>query len=79
MELPKATTPSKISGVIRSTDSVAQTVTLETGRIYHSEAKLDLTKLASGDKVTVTFTEADGKLLTSNVAISPSPEKGNKP
>jgi len=70
MKTPQATTPTKISGVIRSTDAVARTVTLETGRIYHSQAKIDLTKLASGDRVTVTFTETDGKLLTSNVSIT---------
>ncbi len=70
MKTPQASTPSKISGVIRSTDAAARTVTLETGRIYHSEAKLDLSNLASGDRVTVTFTESDGKLTTSNVSIS---------
>lgn len=70
MNTPQATTSAKISGVIRSTDAVAQTVTLETGRIYHSEAKLDLTKLASGDRVLLTYTETDGKLLTSDVTIS---------
>ena len=32
-----------------------------------------------GRRNEVSFTEADGKLLTSNVSISPAPEKGNTP
>ena len=60
----------RISGVIKSTDATARTVTLETGRIYHSEVKMDLSQLKSGDKVTVTYTEADGKMNTSAVTLT---------
>jgi len=61
---------SRISGVIKSTDATARTVTLATGRIYHSEVKMDLSQLKSGDEVTVTYTEADGKMNTSDVTLT---------
>ena len=60
----------KVSGTIKSTDAKARTVTLETGRIYHSEARLDLSRFKSGDKVSVTYTETDGKMTTSAIALS---------
>lgn len=59
----------KVSGTIKSTDSKARTVTLETGRIYHSEARLDLSRFKSGDKVNVTYTETDGRMTTSDVTL----------
>ena len=59
-----------VSGTIKSTDAKARTVTLETGHIYHSEAKLDLSQFKSGDKVKVTYTDADGKLTTSDVSLN---------
>ena len=59
-----------VSGIIKSTDAKAQTVTLETGRIYHSEAKLDLSDFKSGDKVKVIYTEADGKMTTSAISLA---------
>lgn len=58
-----------VSGTIKSTDAKAQTVTLETGRIYHSEAKLDLSGFKSGDKVKVTYTEDDDKMITSDISL----------
>lgn len=61
----------KTSGRIRSTDAVARTVTLETGRIYHSETRLDLSNFKSGDHVNVTFTEACGKRHSSAVTLTP--------
>ena len=60
----------KVSGTIKSTDAKACTVTLETGRIYHSEARLDLSKFKSSDKVNVTYTETDGKMTTSDVTLT---------
>ena len=65
---PEKTT--NVSGTIKSTDAKAQTVTLETGRIYHSESKLDLSGLKSGDKVKVTYTEADGMMTTSDISLA---------
>lgn len=67
---PAQTPPTtRISGIIKSTDASARTVTLETGRIYHSEAKMDLSKFKTGDKVSVTYSEADGKISTSEVTL----------
>ena len=67
---PAQTPPTtRISGIIKSTDASARTVTLETGRIYHSEAKMDLSKFKTGDKVNVTYSEADGKMSTSEVTL----------
>ena len=68
---PAQTPPTtRISGIIKSTDASARTVTLETGRIYHSEAKMDLSKFKTGDKVSVTYSEADGKMSTSEVTLN---------
>jgi Cu/Ag efflux protein CusF len=69
MKSAQARPTTRISGIIKSTDASARTVTLETGRIYHSEARMDLSKFRTGDKVSVTYTEADGKLTTTDVTL----------
>lgn len=70
MRIKQGPNASHVSGTIKSMDRSAQTVTLETGKIYHSQAAMDLTRFKSGDKVEVTYTEADGKMNATDLNIA---------
>jgi len=46
---------------IKSLDSVAHTVTLDSGRVCHCATTVDLAKFKAGDKVAMTFADWNGK------------------
>ena len=70
MRLTQAPTASHVSGTINSMDRSAHPVTRDTGKIDHSQAAMDLTRFRSGDKVEVTYTEADGKMNATDLNIA---------
>lgn len=59
------------TGAIKSVDAAANTVTLEDGTIYVLPAGFDAASIKVGDKVTITFDEADGK-MTATVVVPAS-------
>lgn len=64
MEMRKAAHVAAVAptvGTIKSLDSGAHTVTLDTGKVCHCETTVDLAKFKSGDKVNMTFADRDGK------------------
>lgn len=56
---PNATNPTK--GTIKSIDTAAHTVTLDSGKVCNCTHAVDLAKFKSGDKVDMTFVEKNGK------------------
>ena len=55
------------TGAITSIDTAAGTVTLEDGKVYVLPAGFDAASIKVGDKVKVTFDEADGKMTATEV------------
>ena len=55
------------SGAITSIDVAASTVTLEDGKMYVLPAGFDAASIKVGDKVNITFDEADGKMTATAV------------
>jgi len=55
------------SGAITSIDTAANTVTLEDGKIYVLPMGFDAASIKVGDKVNITFDEADGKMTATEV------------
>jgi Cu/Ag efflux protein CusF len=49
-----------LAGAIKSLDPIAHTITLETGKVCRCDPKLELSKFKSGDKVKMTFRDANG-------------------
>ena len=49
------------ASTIKSLDSAAHTVTLDTGKVCHCDKTVDLAKFKAGDKVRMTFAEKNGK------------------
>lgn len=48
------------AGTIKSLDSAAHTVTLDTGKVCHCATNVDLTKFKSGDMVKMAFADNNG-------------------
>ena len=55
------------TGAITSIDTSANTVTLEDGKVYVLPTGFDAASIKVGDKVKVTFDEADGKMTATEV------------
>jgi Cu/Ag efflux protein CusF len=58
------------TGAIKSIDMTAKTVTLEDGTIYVLPTGFDTASVKVGDKVKITFDEADGKMTATEVVPS---------
>jgi Cu/Ag efflux protein CusF len=58
------------TGAITSIDTAANTVTLEDGKVYVLPTGFDAASIKVGDKVKVTFDEADGKMTATEVVPS---------
>lgn len=61
MEMRKGAQVAPTAVTIKSLDSAAHTVTLETGKVCHCATTVDLAKFKAGDKVTMTFADKNGK------------------
>lgn len=64
MEMRKsaqAATATPTAGTIKSLDSAAHTVTLDTGKVCHCATTVDLAKFKAGDKVNMAFADRNGK------------------
>ena len=55
------------SGMIKSIDSVKDTVTLDNGSTYWAPSTVKLSGFKVGEKVNITYTQADGKMEISTV------------
>lgn len=55
------------NGAITAIDKAKHCVTLEGGKVYHIDAKLDLTKFKTGDKVKLTYTDTAGVMTASEM------------
>ena len=55
------------SGAITSIDAASNTVTLEDGKVYVLPTGFDAASIKVGDKVNITFDEADGKMTATEV------------
>ena len=58
------------TGAVKSIDMTAKTVTLEDGKIYVLPTGFDTASIKVGDKVKITFDEADGKMTATEVVPS---------
>lgn len=66
MEMRKGTpvaprTAAPVANTIKSLDSAAHTVTLDTGKVCHCATTVDLAKFKAGDKVNMAFADKNGK------------------
>ncbi|MBW6506871.1 MAG: DUF1344 domain-containing protein [Rhodobacteraceae bacterium] len=55
---PRSAAP--VANTIKSLDSDAHTVTLESGKVWHCATTVDLAKFKAGDVVTMTFADKNG-------------------
>lgn len=57
-------------GAIQSIDMTTKTVTLEDGKVYVLPTGFDTASIKVGDKVKITFDQADGKMTATEVVPS---------
>lgn len=55
------------TGAIKSIDAKQATITLADGQVYQLPKNFDAKSLKKGEKVSVTFDKADGKMVASQV------------
>ncbi len=58
---------SDASGVIKSLDKSNMTLTLDNGNTYELPSSVDTSALKEGQKVSITYSEEDGKMKASEV------------
>jgi hypothetical protein len=72
--LSLATLPSETTGIIASIDVAAGTVTLDDGKTFAMENKVALNTFNTGQRVTVSYMNQDGKLLANDIKVAASSE-----